>query len=434
MDPMIRDYQVITKHPVRGSKLRQKLTNRFIRDTTRPSDKDTYYWDDGGGSVKGLGLRVKSRPYEKKTFIFQYRIGGGRAGKTKRITLGEPSPALNIERARALASGHRLTVRNGGDPAVEVRKAQEEIRKSSGRSFEVLLGLYVDYVREKLKSSNEVERVLRREFLPVWRDRDVAGISRKEIKVLLEGIRSSGRPYLANKALDVVRTFFKYVMDEDKITASPAVGIERPFNPPVGGRDRVLSDAELVKVWKAAGEEHYPFGPYIRLLILTLARRCEVSDMNTKELDQYNGLWEIPAARSKNGKPLVVPLSAIAWDIIDDLHKQRGGLLFTTNGDVPISGFGKFKRRFDKRLEGVEPWRLHDLRRTGAIGLTKMGVVPDIVDRCLNHVPRDPTGTRAVYDKWGYLPEKTEALRRWADYVLALVAAADVENVVKIEA
>ena len=150
--------------------MRQKLTDRFIRDTGGPSDKDQHYWDDGGGSVKGLGLRI--RPSGKKSLVLQYRVGIGRQGKTKRITLGEPSPALNLERARALASEHRLTVRAGNDPAEIVRKAKEAVRRSSERSFDTYVEVFLEHAYRTMRTAGEVERVLRKEFLPFWKGRD----------------------------------------------------------------------------------------------------------------------------------------------------------------------------------------------------------------------------------------------------------------------
>ena len=405
--------------------MRQKLTNRFIRDI-RPSAKDALYWDDGGGSVKGLGLKV--RPSGKKTLVFQYRVGAGRAGKSKQITLGEPSPVLNLERARVLASEHRLTVNAGGDPAEIVRKAKEAVRRSSERAFDTYLETFLEHAHRTLRSAGEVERILRKEFLPHWRGCDIADLGRVDIRERLNVIMAADKPYLANKCLGVIGMFFSYAANQGEITASPAAGMRAPFKRPPTGRDRFLSDNELVKVWKAAGEEPQPYGPYIRFLILVPARRGELAGMNQKEFDCEVGLWEVPAERSKNGKPVILPLPPMAWNIIDNQPKHKSGLLFTKRGNNPISGFSKLKLGLDERLDGVESWHLHDLRRTFATGLARLGIDEKVTELCLNHVPKQLRGVAAVYNKFDYLEQKAKTLSLWADHVLGLVTAADAEN------
>ena len=232
-----------------------------------------------------------------------------------------------------------MTVRAGNDPAEIVRKAKEAVRRSSERSFDTYVEVFLEHAYRTMRTAGEVERVLRKEFLPFWKGRDIAELGRVDIRERLNAIMAAKKPYMANRCLDCARMFFSFAADQGKIIASPAAGMRAPFKPPPSGRERFLSDNELVEVWNAAGEETQPYGPFIRLLILVPARRGELAGMNHREFERDAGIWEIPAERSKNGKPVILPLSPAAWNIIDNQPKHKSGLLFTTRSDVPISGF-----------------------------------------------------------------------------------------------
>jgi integrase len=184
-------------------------------------------------------------------------------------------------------------------------------------------------------------------------------------------------------------------------------------------------------VWRAAEGLGYPFGPLVRLLILTGQRVSEVAEARWSEIDLAGGVWTVPAERSKNGIANVVPLSGPARALIEALPRVGlggGSFLFTTRGERPVSGFSKAKAAIDsaiaeRRAEAGEapmaPWRLHDLRRTFATLGGKLRIPRDIRKAVLNHVQSDVT---AIYDRYRYADEKSEALATWADFVLTVVA------------
>ncbi len=62
----------------------------------------------------------------------------------------------------------------------------------------------------------------------------------------------------------------------------------------------------------------------------------------------------------------------------------------------------------------VGAFTLHDLRRTVRTGLARLGIRPDIAERCLNHAQ---AGIIATYDTHHYLEEKRDALTQWADHL-----------------
>lgn len=151
------------------------------------------------------------------------------------------------------------------------------------------------------------------------------------------------------------------------------------------------------------------------------------------------GLWTIPGARTKNGVEHDVPLSPAARVIIAEAPRIAASeFVFTTTGATPISGYSNAKERLDAlvlrtaRQEATEAgqdaaaislasWRLHDLRRTAASGMARMGVPVHIIEAVLNHRSGAISGVAAIYNRHSYLPEKRHALEAWASHITDLV-------------
>lgn len=204
-------------------------------------------------------------------------------------------------------------------------------------------------------------------------------------------------------------------------------------------RDRVLTDEELSAYWNASADLLYPFGPFFRLLALTLQRRNEVAGMKWSELAPDLTSWVIPAERSKNGRAHIVHLSEPARQILASLPRQSnpktGAIspyVFTTNGRTPISGFSKAKACLMELMAAPEgpqagkktspmpgtDWRPHDLRRTGVTVMARLGISHHVADRVLNHVQGAIKGVAAVYQRHEFLTERAVALDTWARHVL----------------
>jgi integrase len=204
--------------------------------------------------------------------------------------------------------------------------------------------------------------------------------------------------------------------------------------PAASARDRVLSDEELAALWQATGSIGHPFGPLFRLLILTGQRREEVAGMDWSELDRETASWLIRSYRTKNRKAQLVPLSGVAVEIVDKLADDqewpRSGYLFSTTGKTPVSGFSKAKRRLDELMaelldERFSPWRAHDVRRTVATGLQRLGIRFEVTEAILNHVSGSRSGVAGVYQRYDWAFEKRGALDAWAAHVESASRAAD---------
>jgi integrase len=213
--------------------------------------------------------------------------------------------------------------------------------------------------------------------------------------------------------LALVKTIFRYALSQDWIDFSPAEGIRKPQVE--RERDRVLTMSDVAQIWNAAELLGYPFGPYIRLLILTAQRRTEVASMRWDDLDLDASMWTIPAADTKGERRHFVPLSATAVQILTPIPRL-GVHVFTTDGRTHMTNYAKLKTRLDAFLAAngaaVAPWRLHDVRRSGATHMVRLGIREEVVGRVLNHAAKGVTAR--VYTLHSYAPEKRQALERWA--------------------
>jgi integrase len=253
--------------------------------------------------------------------------------------------------------------------------------------------------------------------------RDVRTIRRSEIQAILDKI-AQDHPATAVQTKAAISRFFSWaVVRRDEIMGNPAAATE---DIALEKRSRVLTDAELRKLW-AATEKPTPYHAIIRLLLLTGARRMEVGGIRDSVLE--DGVWTIPAARTKSGKELVLPLSRQAQAILEGWTRVDGRdriFSFGTNG---FDHWGASKAALDQVLKFAKPWRHHDLRRTVQTRMAGLGVDQGVVNRVLNHAIGAITET---YDRHDYLVEKAAALQKWADELDRIIGNPPPENVVPI--
>jgi integrase len=168
----------------------------------------------------------------------------------------------------------------------------------------------------------------------------------------------------------------------------------------------------------------------IQLLLLTGARRDEVSHMVRGELDLDAKVWTLPAARAKNKREHIVHLSDAAVAILKALKpvKSDAGWCFTTNGENPVSGYSKAKIIVDRFIseaangEAMDPWTFHDLRRTAATGMAGIGIAIPVIERALNHVSGTFGGLVGRYQHHDFAAERREAFQKWGDHVTRIVS------------
>lgn len=403
-------------------------------DGLRAGPRDAFLWDT---KIPGFGVKVT--PKGSKVYLYQFRMGG-RGSKVRRYTIGKHG-ALTPDAARKEASRLAALVLQGDDPQAQ----RQEKRKVA---VELAFSRYLDHFAEHClrvdwkASAGEVEAMLRTYALPILGDKPLPDITAQDISAVLRPLRR--KPASHSKLFAVLRRLFRWAKSEgDLTTPSPMADMETPTPPP--SRKRVLKDWELKLVWEASASLGYPFGPMVRLLILTGQRRNEVSDLVWQELDRAECLWSLPEERAKNGEASNVPLSSLVMAELEGIAKRkkkadwpRTGFVFTTTGKSPVSGYSRAKSRLDKLVteangnQPLEDWTLHDLRRTLATGMQRIKVRFEVTEAILNHKSGSRSGVAGVYQLHDWAEEKRSALDAWARHISALGNDADASNVVQL--
>jgi integrase len=385
---------------------------------------ELFAWD---AELEGFGLRLRrSGDGLRRTYVAQYRVG---ARRSRRVTLGTAeklAPAQAREAARKILARVQL----GHDPQGE----KEAKRAASAHTFKIAVENYLAARASELRpASFRVTRLYltRTAYFKPLHGMPLAEIRRSDVASCIQAINrnSSSTAGAARRALSA---FFAWATASGLIGdgSNPVIGSFSPARDQA--RDRVLSDAELIAVWRASGEDD--FGRIIRLLVLTGARRTEIGGMRWSEIDIAAGSWTLPAARSKNRRPLTLTLPAAALAIVTAIPHADSDLLFARSG-AGFSAWAPAKAALDRRLgDAVAPWRLHDIRRTAATGMINVGIATDVVEAVLNHYSGHRAGIAGTYNRSDYKPQIKAALARWSEHVIALVEGRAESNVVPLRA
>ena len=366
------------------------------------------------------GLYLIVQPSGVKSWAYRYRI----RGRSRKLTIG--GMELTLAAARLVAAKARRELELGQDPAntkgVATRAARAQASRLTADSFEHAVERFLElHVAAKTRPASQrlTESIFRRFAIPAWRGRYIHDIRRRDVIALVESIATAA-PVLANRALSVLSKFFAWMVARDMIESSPAEGVEPPARETP--RNRVLDDGELRALWTACSKaDAGAADAVIRMLMLTGCRRTEVSGMRCCEIDPDKRLWTIPAARSKNGKAHAVPLSPPAWTIIQAQPKGGDFVFSTTRGRKPVRNLSHLKARLDREL-GFAPWVIHDLRRSVASGLQRLGVRVETIEATLGHRSGVFRGIVSTYQHHDYADERRAALTKWADHVERLIS------------
>ena len=406
-----------------------RLTDRLLAGLTLPEGKkDRLVFDD---ACPGLGVRVTRTG---RAFLVQ--VTDPATGRKLREPLGRWG-AITIEQARTAARARLAAVAEGRDLRAEraERRAKAEVEKAE-RAL-TLASLIDTWADLHLKSrrpgyAGEAVRALRYAFAERLDD-PARTLPRAEVLARLDGLLRAGKEAMAGRTLAYGRACYAWAVKRGMVAENPFAGLPVPAGN--AARDRVLDDAEIAAIWAAADREGWPFGPFAKVLLLTLQRRDEVAGMRWAEISPDGTAWTIPGSRMKKGKAHVVHHAEPVRAILAVLPRFEGSAyVFTTTGRTPISGLSKAKARLDT-LSGVTGWRYHDFRRSGVSWLAGAGVNPLVADLLLAHKPSTLHGAAAVYQRAEMLPERTRALDAWAAHVTALAAGkAEPANVVALRA
>lgn len=408
--------------------MKTRLQDQKIRSAKAPAAGRLELKDS---NVDGLMIRVTSGG--AKSFCLVYKVPGehpdgpsktgkARKGKPHRMTLGT-YPHMSLVEAREQARLLLEQVDQGIDPrpvrALAAREAYTNTVAAVAKRF------VAQECKGHIKSWRRVERTLEMHVLPALGSKPIADIKRADINKLIDVLVDEDREGgpLRGAAREVrkhVHHLFDFAVDRGIIEANPAHKLKRKILKSNGEAGRALDDDELRAIWRASDEIGYPYGPWIKLLILTGARRGDWQKATRSEIDYGKRTLEIGASRYKTGHAQIVPLVDVAWEIFDDLPIwNEGDFLFsTTGGRKAINSAGRAKDKIDALAPTERPWRIHDLRVTAETRMASLGITQEHRDAVLGHAK---PGLQKTYNKHAYQLEKRDALLKYADHLLGIV-------------
>ncbi len=369
------------------------LTDLQIKRLKAPEKGQKTYYDS---TLPGFGVRVSQGG--TKTFVVLY--GKGR----RRRSLGR-YPDLSLSEARHLAKQAQVEI------TIDEQSPRSALPKVS---FAIARSKFLAdcEVRTKPRTVDEYRRLLNRHF---HFDSNIADLSRHDIASVIEKLNA--KPSEQQHAFVAIRTMLNWCVKRGFLDLAPVPPMTFKTRP----RERVLTDQELVSVWQRASEFGYPYGPIVQLLILTGQRKGEVVGLRRSWL--ADGRIVYPSEFVKNKRSHTIPAGPEALELINSLPGDTD-LLFPSRfeEDKPFNGFSKCKASFDQGLE-IEPYTLHDLRRTFSSNMAKLGTPIHVTERILNHVSGTISGVSAVYNRHAYMDEMHEAFVRYEQHLSEILKA-----------
>jgi integrase len=266
-------------------------------------------------------------------------------------------------------------------------------------------------------SLDQCQRHLLKYFKPLHR-LAVGKIDRATIAVELRSIAKKSGAVQADRARSTLSVMFGWCIGEGIPEANPVIGTNKQSK--AKSREHVLSDDELVAIWKAAPASDY--GRIVKLLMLTGQRRDEIADLQWGEIE--GELIALPSARTKNSRPHDVPLCRRRRPFWRTSPSVSAGIWCSAKAKAISAASQGAKEKLDE-ASGVTDWTVHDLRRTMATRMADLGVQPHIIEAVLNHVSGHNAGVAGVYNRSTYAAEKRAALDMWGSYVMTLLAKAE---------
>jgi integrase len=376
------------------------LTAAAVERIRAPASGQIDHFDQG---YPGLALRVSYGG--ARTWVYFYRL----FGKQKRLTLGR-WPSMSLAAARDAWRDARTTIDKGESPKHQ--------RPAQASSFAAVADEWLKRDQAHNRSYAIVKRNIERCVLPAWEDRQIDTIGRRDINDLIDAVTDRGAIVMARRLHAYLHRLFRWAVGRGILETNPMAHLPKPGSETP--RDRVLTDAELAQVFKSATKlRPTSYGPMYQLLILTGARRTEIAALRWSEIKDDTII--LGRDRTKAGAVHSIPLAPAALAILKQLPRiGPSDFVFTVTGRNPAVDFSGTKRRLDA-ITRIPPWRIHDLRRTVATGLQRLGINLQVIEAILGHVGGSRSGIVAVYQRHGFDAEKRTALEAWGREVERIV-------------
>jgi integrase len=400
------------------------LTNKNAVDSLR--------WEEGNPDQfmvkdpdrKGFYIRLSRGG--TKTWMYQFRF----EGKLERLPLGK-YPGVKCAEAFDRYDRARNEVEAGRNPAQDRRAARQEEQERERLESLTVRSLFYDhylprYAKPRKRTWINDELYFRTRIEPAFGDRPADRVTPEDVERLIRPLETEHYT-TARLTLATLRKLYNWAA-EYASAANPGDGpLLDTLNPCRHYRlgtappppMRTLKNAEIRAIWNRLGDSNSD--RIIRLQLLTGCRVSEVAGMHESELDREAGEWILPPERSKNGRALVVPLTALMRQSIG-VRSNDGGFVFpasSKSGHTTGTGVLQALKRHCSQL-GIGGVGTHTLRKTFITQMAKLGVPREIRDRLTNHA--DPSVDARHYNAHDYLREKTEALTKWESVLLNIVS------------
>ncbi len=373
------------------------------------------------------GMYVTVSPRGTVTFRYDYRLNGRR----ETLTIGRYGPdGISLARARARCMDAKRAVAEGRSPSQE--KQREKRRLAEAKTFEEFTVKWLAEARMADSTRSMRKSIIDRDILPAFRNRLLAEISAEDLRALCAKVKARGAPATAVHVRDIVKQVFGFAILHGEKAANPADDVGPSSIATFRPKDRALSPTEIRVMHKVMESvATYPtIRLALRLILLTLVRKSELIEATWDEVDFENALWTIPKQRMKGGRPHNVYLSQQALDIMVALRTCAGGSRFLLpsryDADHCMSKatLNRVTQLIAERAQAeglpLEPFTVHDLRRTGSTILNELGFNSDWIEKTLAH--EDGRSSRGVYNKAEYAEQRRHMLQEWADMIDAWVA------------
>ena len=384
------------------------------------------------------GLYVYVSPGGAISFRYDYRFNGRR----ETLTLGRYGRGgLSLAEARERLFEIKRSIANGVSPALEKQRAKSRLKEA--RSFEHVAQRWMDAAPMAESTRSMRRSIFNREVLPKWRSRLLTEITPDDLRAHCKSIVDRGAPATAIHVRDIVKQIYAWAILHGEKIDNPADGVGPASIATFRPRDRSLSPGEIRIMLGLLGE--VATLPTIRLglkfILLSMVRKSELQDGTWDEVDFENAVWSIPKARMKRSRPHNVYLSTQMLDLLVALKTCAGNSRYILpsryDADAPMSR-ATFNRvttaiaeRARERGLPLEPFTVHDLRRTGSTLLHEMGFNSDWIEKCLAHEERS---SRGVYNKAEFETQRRHIAQQWSDAVESWEAGRAFTPVVSVPA
>ncbi|MES1937537.1 tyrosine-type recombinase/integrase [Salinisphaera hydrothermalis] len=386
-------------------------------------------------------LKPKSKPYKVSdrdgmyvtvsktgtvTFRYDYRLNGRR----ETLTLGRYGPAgISLALARERLMDARRAVAEGRSPAQE--KQREKRKLTAAKNFAEMTALWLEQARMADSTRAMRRSIVDRDILPAFRSRLLTEIGADDLRALCNKVKARGAPATAVHIRDIVKQVFAFAILHGEKVDNPGDQVKAASIATFVPKDRSLSPAEIrLAFHQLDSVATYPtIRLALRLVLLTLVRKSELTQATWDEIDFENATWTIPKERMKGRNPHVVYLSRQVTDIFVALHTCANGSKYVlpsryeTHRCMSHATLNRVTQIISQRAKDnglpLAPFTVHDLRRTGSTLLNEVGFNRDWIEKCLAH--EDGRSSRSIYNKAEYAEQRRHMLQEWANMIDAWI-------------